>query len=141
MTPPNRFLLVAAAIAGATGVSLGAFAAHGLEGLLQSQGLEPELIAKRVGQFETGSRYHLVHAVVLLALAALGTNASSLIVKSGSLFLAGIVLFSGSLYLLVLTETPWMGAITPLGGVAWIVAWALLAFAAPKRPDQTSPPA
>ncbi|QDV86317.1 DUF423 domain-containing protein [Planctomycetes bacterium TBK1r] len=141
MNPPLRFLLVAAAIAGATGVSLGAFAAHGLEGLLQSQGLEPELIAKRVGQFETGSRYHLVHAVALLALAACGTNASSLIVKSGYLFVAGIVLFSGSLYLLVLTETPWMGAITPLGGVAWIVAWILLAFATPKRPDESTTPA
>ena len=133
MTPPNRFLLVAAAIAGATGVALGAFAAHGLEGFLQSQGLDPDRIAKRLAQFETGSRYHLVHAVVLLALSALGTNASSLIVKSGGLFVAGIVLFSGSLYLLVLTETPWMGAITPLGGVAWIIAWVLLAFCAPKR--------
>ena len=53
MTPPNRFLLVAAAIAGATGVALGAFAAHGLEGFLQSQGLDPDRIAKRLAQFET----------------------------------------------------------------------------------------
>ncbi|QEF98402.1 hypothetical protein Mal15_24540 [Stieleria maiorica] len=133
MNSPDRFLLVAAAIAGATGVALGAFAAHGLEGFLQSQGLEPEMVAKRVGQFETGSRYHLVHAVVLLALSGLAGHGGSMIRRVGALFLAGIVLFSGSLYVLVLTGTPWLGAITPLGGVAWIIAWVLLGFWAPRR--------
>ncbi|WP_182869467.1 DUF423 domain-containing protein [Rhodopirellula sp. JC639] len=133
MNPPDRFLLVAAAITGATGVALGAFAAHGLDGFLQSQGLEPDLIAKRVDQFETGSRYHLVHAVVLLALSGLPSHGGSMVRRVGGLFLAGIALFSGSLYVLVLTGTPWLGAITPLGGVAWIIAWVLLAFCVPRR--------
>ena len=127
----NRWLIVAAAIAGATGVAIGAFGAHGLATFLQTQGADAELVAKRLSQFDTGARYHLIHAVTLLSIAGIPTSNAKLIRAVGVLFLAGILLFSGSLYLLVLTNTPWMGAITPLGGVCWIAAWVLLAFCRP----------
>lgn len=127
----NRWLLVAAAIAGATGVAIGAFGAHGLPGFLESQGADADLVAKRLSQFDTGARYHLIHAVALLAIASIQTASARLIRMVGILLLIGIVLFSGSLYLLVVTNTPWLGAITPLGGVSWIVAWVLLAFCRP----------
>jgi uncharacterized membrane protein YgdD (TMEM256/DUF423 family) len=127
----KRWLLVAAAIAGATGVAIGAFGAHGLPDFLQSQGADAELVAKRLSQFDTGARYHLIHAVALLAIASISTVQAKLIRAIGVFLLCGIVLFSGSLYLLVVTNTPWLGAVTPLGGVCWIVAWVLLAFCRP----------
>lgn len=129
-----RWILVSAAIAGATGVAFGAFAAHGLSGYLESHGASAELIGKRLAQFDTGARYHLLHAVVLLVIGVLGWTDSSGMVKGGTLglaaalILAGIIFFSGSLYVLVLTNTPWLGAITPIGGVSWIVGWSLLPF-------------
>ena len=136
MTSLPKWLLVSAAIAGATGVSIGAFGAHGLPEFLQSQGADTELVAKRLSQFETGAKYHLYHALALLALAAFasvaGEGAESLRIRwPAILFIAGIFFFSGSLYVLVLTNTPWLGAITPIGGVAWIIGWVLIAFARP----------
>jgi uncharacterized membrane protein YgdD (TMEM256/DUF423 family) len=109
-------------LAGA-GVALGAFGAHGLRAVVP-----PE----RLVTFETGVRYHLIHAlaVILAAAAARAWPASSLPGWAGASFTAGILLFSGSLYLLVLTETRWLGAITPLGGVAFLAGWAFLALSA-----------
>ena len=133
---PIRWLLIAAAIAGASGVAIGAFGAHGLPGFLQSHGADTDLIAKRVAQFDTGARYHLIHAVALLAISALGGAPAGLLRWTGILMIAGIVLFSGSLYLLVATNTPALGAITPLGGLSWIIAWTLLAFC--LTPDKAS---
>lgn len=117
-----------AGIMGALGVLIGAFGAHGLEGFLTNQGLTPELIAERSDQFDVGARYHLIHAVALLALAdsVLLSRAARLAVLG--LFTVGILLFSGSLYLLVATNTPWLGAITPIGGVSWIIAWSTIAI-------------
>ncbi len=120
-------LVFAAAIAGASGVLIGAFGAHGLDSFLADRFPEPELIAKRLDQFDVGVRYHLIHAVALLALATVAPMARRLTQCSAWLMGAGLVLFSGSLYLLVLTNTPWLGAITPLGGLAWIIAWLVLA--------------
>jgi uncharacterized membrane protein YgdD (TMEM256/DUF423 family) len=119
-----------AGILGALGVLIGAFGAHGLEAYLAGQGLAPELIAKRTDQFDVGARYHLIHAVALLAVSssALLSHAARLAVFV--LFTAGVLLFSGSLYLLVATNTPWLGAITPIGGVSWIIAWTTLAISA-----------
>jgi uncharacterized membrane protein YgdD (TMEM256/DUF423 family) len=81
--------------------------------------------------FETAVRYHLIHS---LALVLVGVVADRWSTKSfdwvGILFLVGIFLFSGSLYLLVLTDTPWLGAVTPFGGVSMIVGWALFGWAA-----------
>jgi uncharacterized membrane protein YgdD (TMEM256/DUF423 family) len=126
--PSNRWLLPTAAIAGASGVLIGAFGAHGLSGFLQSGGADVELIAKRIAQFDTGARYHLIHAVALLSIAALDRTGTTGLRLPGILFVVGILLFSGSLYLLVLTDTPRLGAITPLGGVVWIIAWSRLAI-------------
>ncbi|MEM9588157.1 MAG: DUF423 domain-containing protein [Planctomycetota bacterium] len=134
----RRIILLAAAIAGALGVLLGAFGAHGLPdhlstsyaGVVDDDSL-PRLIAKRVGQFDTGARYHLVHAVAMLAVGCWPFR-DGLPRIAAWLMLAGILLFSGSLYALVLSNQTWLGAITPLGGLSWIVAWLMVAFAAWK---------
>jgi uncharacterized membrane protein YgdD (TMEM256/DUF423 family) len=107
---------------GALGVGLGAFAAHGLRGVLTEADL---------GTFEVAVRYHMYHALALLASAwaveRWGGTAATL---AGWSFVAGIVLFSGSLYVLTLTGFRWLGAVTPLGGVAFLAGWALLAWTA-----------
>ncbi|MBI4519891.1 MAG: DUF423 domain-containing protein [Gemmatimonadetes bacterium] len=123
----DRAFLLIGALAGVVGVALGAFGAHGLRARLS-----PEMLAV----FETGVRYHLYHALALVATAAVVARlpSSRLVVAAGWLFLAGIILFSGSLYLLALTGVGGLGAITPFGGVAFLLGWALLAIAATKWP-------
>jgi uncharacterized membrane protein YgdD (TMEM256/DUF423 family) len=104
----------------AVGVGLGAFAAHGLRGVLSAADL---------GTFETGVRYHMYHAFALIAVAwAVERWGTTTTVLAGWAFVAGIVLFSGSLYFLVLTGPRWLGAVTPIGGVAFLVGWVLLAW-------------
>ncbi len=112
-------------MAGFLGVALGAFAAHGLKATL-----EPQLLAV----FETGVRYQMYHAFALFA-AAWGwtrwqTRAFAI---GGALFVAGIVIFSGSLYLLAFTGLRWLGAITPLGGLAFLAGWLCLAWGAATK--------
>lgn len=115
------FFILGAALAG-LGVALGAFAAHGLRGSLSAADL---------GTFETGVRYQMYHAFALFAVAgALARWPAGTVVAAGWLFTAGIVLFSGSLYLLVLSGPRWLVAITPLGGVAFLAGWTLLAWTA-----------
>jgi len=109
----------AAALFGFLGVALGAFGAHGLHDLLAKN--------ERLATWETAVLYHLVHAVVLLALSQ-SEKASR---AAGWSFIAGIIIFSGSLYILALTNIRWLGAITPLGGLAFLAGWILVAF--PKR--------
>ena len=118
------------------GVLIGAFGAHGLEAFLVDAGASAELVDKRLDQFDVGARYHLVHAVALLGLPGLPLLSARMRSFAFGFFTAGIVLFSGSLYLLVLTNTPWLGAITLFGGVCWILAWTTIAVAAlmAKRP-------
>jgi uncharacterized membrane protein YgdD (TMEM256/DUF423 family) len=114
--------MLLAAVAGLVGVALGAFGAHGLRSRLS-----PDMLQV----FETGVRYQLYHALALLAVAALADRFSgSVVTAAGWLFAAGIVLFSGSLYLLALTGITTLGAITPIGGMALLAGWALLAYAA-----------
>jgi uncharacterized membrane protein YgdD (TMEM256/DUF423 family) len=117
---PKLFLALAA-INGFLSVALGAFAAHGLRARLS-----PELLAT----FQTGVEYHMYHALALLGVGVLSLHfpASGILKGSGLLLLLGIVLFSGSLYVLALSGIRWLGAITPLGGVAFLAAWALLAW-------------
>jgi uncharacterized membrane protein YgdD (TMEM256/DUF423 family) len=118
----DRTLLLAGALAGATGVALGAFGAHGLRGRLS-----PEMLAV----FETGVRYHMYHALAILATAALaGRIEGRLITAAGWLFTGGIILFSGSLYALALSGVTILGAITPIGGLAFIAGWIALVIAA-----------
>lgn len=118
----DRLFFTLGALLAGLGVAAGAFGAHGLR---------DRLSAEMLTIFETGVRYHLIHALALLATAWAATRwESGLIAGAGWLFVVGIVVFSGSLYLLSLTEMRWLGAITPIGGVAFIVGWGLLAWAA-----------
>jgi len=104
------------------GVVLGAFGAHGLRGRLS-----PDLL----DVFETGVRYHLIHGLGLLAVAwAASRWPSGWVGAAGWLFVAGILVFSGSLYLLALTGARWLGAITPIGGLCLILGWMALAIGA-----------
>ena len=118
-----RMFVIAGASSAALAVVLGAFGAHGLRARLPA-----DLLAI----YQTGCQYHVYHALGLLAVGLLGLHlpASGALRASGWLMLAGTVLFSGSLYALALTGQRWLGAITPLGGVAWIAAWVLMAYAA-----------
>lgn len=118
-----RMFVIAGALSAALAVVLGAFGAHGLRARLPA-----DLLAI----YQTGCQYHVYHALGLLAVGLLGLHlpASGALRASGWLMLAGTVLFSGSLYALALTGLRWLGAITPLGGVAWIAAWVLMAYAA-----------
>src|SRR4051794_19289408 len=111
------------AVLGGLGVIAGAFGAHGLEGKLDSRGLEV---------FETAAKYQMYHAPALLAvglLMLLGRGGASVNLAGWS-FLLGTLIFSGTLYALALTGIRWLGAITPIGGLALIVGWFALAVAA-----------
>lgn len=101
-------------------MALGAFAAHGLASRIS---------ADRLQTFETGVRYHFYHALALLLTGWLWHQLSAPgLAVAGWCFMAGIVFFSGSLYLLVLTDTPWLGALAPLGGTAFMLGWGMLAW-------------
>ena len=117
-----RLILTLGAVAAFLGVALGAFGAHALRARLTEQLLNT---------WETAVQYHLVHALGLLAVGLwlLQTGPSTLLRWSAGLMLAGMVLFSGSLYLLCLSGVRWLGAITPLGGTALLTAWVLFALA------------
>jgi uncharacterized membrane protein YgdD (TMEM256/DUF423 family) len=114
------FILVGCASA-FIGVAAGAFGAHGLKARVA-----PELLLV----FETGVRYQMYHAIALLACAWAVTRwPGTLTTAAGALFIAGTLLFSGSLYALVLTGHRWLGAITPIGGLAFLLGWICLAIA------------
>lgn len=118
----DRTFMVIGAVAALIGVGVGAFGAHGLRGRAS-----PEMLAV----FETGVRYQMYHAIAILVIAlALSRLDGPLIRWAGWLFAAGIVIFSGSLYALVLTGTTSLGAITPIGGVAFLAGWTCLVIAA-----------
>lgn len=117
---PRLFWLLGATFA-FLGVAAGAFGAHGLRGRVST-----DLLAV----FETAVRYQMYHALALFAVAALlGARASGAATAAGWLFVLGVLIFSGSLYALVLSGVRWLGAITPLGGVAFLAGWLLLAWA------------
>lgn len=119
MTP--KILIALGAVLAGIGVAAGAFGAHGLSDILTQQ---------RLNVYETAVRYHLIHAVALVVTGVLAAAVPTVqVMLTGYLFLAGVVLFSGSLYVLVLTDTAWLGAVTPFGGVALIAGWAFLALA------------
>lgn len=119
----DKTFLLLAALLGGLAVGLGAFGAHALESRLSSDML---------GTFEIGVRYQMYHALALLAVAILlGRNPElGVATLAGWLFVAGIVIFSGSLYILVFSGIRWLGAITPIGGVAFIGGWISLMVAA-----------
>ena len=116
----DRIFLVVGSLMGGFGVAAGAFGAHALKA-----NLSPELLAV----FETGARYQLVHALALLAVGLVATRMPHPAINiSGWLFIIGITVFSGSLYILAVTGAKWLGAITPIGGLAMIAGWLTLAW-------------
>ena len=117
----ERLFFTLGALCGCVGVALGAFAAHGLKSRLA-----PELLAT----FEIGVRYQMYHAFALLAVGWAQTRwPGTVLDASGWLFVAGTLLFSGSLYALSLTGEKWLGAIAPVGGLALLGGWLFLAWA------------
>ena len=117
-----RGFLMLAAFFGFTGVALGAFAAHGLKNRLS---------AEYLAIFHTGVTYQLVHTLALLGVALLATQIPGrLITWAGASFAIGILLFSGSLYLLTMTGVSKLGIVTPFGGLAFLVGWFCLGLAA-----------
>jgi len=121
-----RWALALGAVAGLLAVMSGAFGAHGLRNVVSERGLEV---------FQTAVSYQMYHALALVIaslMPALGLGRRLLSIACG-FWLAGILLFSGSLYLLVLTGTHWLGPVTPVGGVCFMVGWALLVAAALKK--------
>lgn len=121
----SKSLLITGSLFMALAVAFGAFGAHIVKDMLT-----PE----RFQVYQTGVEYHFYHALGLLLLGAISFHIPDLkwISRSGISFIAGIIIFSGSLYILTLTDTGWLGAITPLGGVAFILGWIFLAIGTAK---------
>ncbi|MCF2950113.1 DUF423 domain-containing protein [Paraglaciecola aquimarina] len=119
-----KIILSISAFSGMLAVILGAFAAHGLKSKL------PEAL---LNAFQTGVQYQMFHSLALILIVIMYRQMpQGLLVWSAGFMLAGILFFSGSLYMLALTQVKWFGPITPLGGVCFIVGWALLAASAIK---------
>jgi uncharacterized membrane protein YgdD (TMEM256/DUF423 family) len=121
MSPSSTRLRITALL-GLAGIILGALGAHGhIHDVISTNGY--------LDQWQTAAHYHQLHAVALLILSLLSRDASgsSRFLASFVAFIAGILLFSGSLYLLAYTSTKWLGAVTPFGGLAFMIGWLLLA--------------
>src|ERR1051326_6478702 len=114
----NRLFVLLGAVNAAISVAAGAFGAHGLKTILS---------ADMLAVFETASRYQMYHGLGLVTAGLLARTAARAPLLAGWCFLTGIVLFSGSLYVLALSGARWLGAVTPLGGVAFLVGWIALA--------------
>lgn len=120
----DRIFFTLGAVSAFIGVAAGAFGAHGLRG---------QLSIEMLSVFEVGVRYQMYHAFALMATAwAQAKWPSSTVMVGGWLFVVGTVLFSGSLYVLSVSGMKWLGAITPLGGVAFLAGWVCLAWGAWK---------
>jgi uncharacterized membrane protein YgdD (TMEM256/DUF423 family) len=115
-----KLFITLASLSGMLAVALGAFGAHALKGKLDDYAL---------GVFDTAVQYHFYHSFALLAVGVIALNQPQtvLLKSSGWLFFMGILIFSGSLYVLSFSGIRWLGAITPLGGLAFIGGWACLA--------------
>ena len=121
----NRLFLLFGAIGGLLSVALGAFAAHALKQILSPGMLEI---------FHTGATYQTTHSLALLLTGLLGERYDCRALRvAGWSFASGILLFSGSLYLLAMTDISWLGAVTPLGGSAFLLGWGALATAVWQR--------
>ena len=128
----SRATLTTGALLAAAGVALGAFGAHGLEGRIEAWGYAHEM-TQRVAWFDTGVRYHLLHALGLVLAAMLSEQPRS--PRSARVaaiaFVVGILLFSGSLYAMTMAPPSWskLGAVVPIGGLSFIVGWMAMAYA------------
>jgi uncharacterized membrane protein YgdD (TMEM256/DUF423 family) len=122
----GQIFISSSAILGLLGVALGAFGSHGLKERLSTD---------MMSIYQTGSDYHLIHAVALLGIGILARQMDSKAIKvAGIAMIFGILVFSGSLYALAISEVRILGAITPIGGIGLMVGWAALALAAMKNP-------
>jgi uncharacterized membrane protein YgdD (TMEM256/DUF423 family) len=121
----DRLFVALGSLSAGLAVAFGAFGAHALRARLSAADL---------ATFETGARYQMYHALALLAVAWIAAQWPGPLPRAaGWLFVAGTLLFSGSLYTLVLSGQRWLGAVTPLGGVAFLAGWACLVVAALRR--------
>lgn len=122
---PQKWLLIAASLMGFVSVAAGAFGSHALK-----ERLDPQML----NAFEVGARYQMYHALALFAAVWIASVIPGVFANlSGWLFLIGTLIFSGSLYLLALTQTRWLGAITPIGGLLLLLGWLSLALAFFKK--------
>jgi uncharacterized membrane protein YgdD (TMEM256/DUF423 family) len=126
MSSPSRPLLIAAGASGFLAVALGAFGAHALKAELAARGT--------TAQWETAVLYHLAHSVAVLALALAPADLARASGRIGTCWMVGIVLFSGSIYVLCLGGPSMLGPVTPMGGLALLAGWAGLVIAGLKRP-------
>ena len=125
--------IVIAAVLGALAVACGAFGAHALPGMLKGRGLDEATVLRRQDSLEIGVRYHMYHALALLAVGWLQAQGPSRTTSAaGWLFLLGILLFSGCLYAYVLSGVRFLAMIVPLGGLAYIAGWLTLAVGATR---------
>jgi uncharacterized membrane protein YgdD (TMEM256/DUF423 family) len=125
MNAQSQPLIISGAVLAFFGVALGAFGAHGLR---------TRLVADMLAVFQTGVQYHLMHAlgIVLIGILVQMFPASKWLPIAGWVMMAGVIIFSGSLYALSLTGVRMLGAITPVGGVAFLAAWLLVAMGVAK---------
>ncbi|SFX46075.1 Uncharacterized membrane protein YgdD, TMEM256/DUF423 family [Thermoactinomyces sp. DSM 45891] len=121
-----RLFLLLGSLNMALSIALGAFGAHGLKG---------KVAEKMIANWNTGAHYHMIHALGMLIVGILLSKVqdSGMLTTSGWLMLVGVVLFSGSLYVMAVTGVTKLGAITPIGGLAFIMAWILMAAVAYKQ--------
>ena len=121
-----KIFISMSAILGLLGVALGAFGSHGLK---------EKLSADMMSVYQTGSHYHLIHALALLGIGILARQMDATAIKvAGIAMIFGIFVFSGSLYALAISGVRILGAITPIGGVGFMIGWAALAVAAIQNP-------
>jgi uncharacterized membrane protein YgdD (TMEM256/DUF423 family) len=129
----HRFFIIAGTLSGASGVVLGAFGAHGLASRLSPSDLST---------WETAVLYQVLHALLLVQVGVMNRNQPSRALQfAGFSLLSGIVLFSGSLYVLALGGPRLLGPVTPIGGVAFILGWLAIAVSALRPEDPPEPPA
>jgi uncharacterized membrane protein YgdD (TMEM256/DUF423 family) len=120
MNAISKKFLIMACLLMATAVSLGAFGAHGLKKIIT-----PDMLSV----YQTGVQYQFYNALGLLGVAFIAhVNSTKLVNMAGNLMFTGVMIFSGSLYLLVILNIKWLGAITPIGGVLMVISWVLLAW-------------
>ncbi|SFJ34185.1 DUF423 domain-containing protein [Planctomicrobium piriforme] len=148
MNKDGLFWIKAGAVLGAIAVVCGSFGAHMLPEFLMEKyaGQTREVLGQQIpaaqkylADFKTAAEYEMYHSLALLAVGLLSLHGSSWSLRlAGRSFLFGSIIFSGSLYLLVLTGMRWLGAVTPFGGVLFIIGWAALFYATMQMPRSTS---
>lgn len=128
-----RYCIILGTLFGALGVTLGAFGAHGLKDVLPTW--YPEDHARMMETWEIGVRYQMYHALALIGLGLFTYKAKTSVILAAGAFTLGILIFSGLLYALVLTNIKVLGAIVPIGGVAMIAGWAIWCWQAFRDPE------